>query len=343
MVNNQLKLPYEIFNLRMKDKIKEEASSGCYNKWKLKYNKNGETVWIWVKSGYQFFEDYCHEGVMEVIASNLAKDLGIKDVVEYFPCVLNIEELNGNISRSIGCYSFQFTNDNEEVVSFDDLEVSSHNYNNNIKGIAAKTNINELEVRDYIDRCLLIDSLILNIDRHLGNLAVIKNSKTGKYRLCPVFDFGLSMNAAVTTSVDIQDFSDYELDNYRAKPYSVCHDAQIELTHYKDNIDGRIETLHMAEDRKLNNTLKCINKMFICFGTDYLDYWNPEQREKANNYRNIYKLTLPIGLGERHYIISTIKRRIEVVLAGKAMPYKMCQDKIDQEIEMLEGMRYKKG
>lgn len=337
MVNSLDKLPYRVFNLRVKDKIKEEASMGCYNKWKIKDKEH----YLWVKSGDYIFNNYNHEGVMEVVTSSLAKELGIKDVVQYYPCVLNIEELDGTISHSIGCYSYQFTAENEEVVSFDDLGENCKNYEVLIRNVARKTNISTEDIRDYIDRCLLIDSLVLNGDRHLGNLAVIKNQSTGKYRLCPVFDFGLALHGLATSPTEIQKFSDYELTEYRAKPFSESHDAQLELTHYKDNIDGKIELLHMIENNTINNTMNHINRMFACFGYDYLSNWNSEQREKADKFRRLYKIEFPMLLGERYYLISAIKRRMEVVLAGKTMPYRMCQENIDRETELIEYMRYK--
>ena len=337
MGSNNLKVPYPIFDLKVKDSLKKEASGGNYNKWKIKYDNR----WIWIKAGSDFMGSYAHEGVMEVVASNLAKELGINDVTEYFPCVLHIKELNGEFTNSIGCYSYDFTEENEEVVSFDDLKVSSGFYNADIRNIAEITDISEDEIRDYVDRCLLIDSLVLNTDRHYGNLAVIKNKVTGKYRLCPVFDFGLALGGLSYTSVEEKAFSDYELSNYRAKPYSNSHDAQLDLTRYKDNIDGRIETIHMDEGANWGKVVKVIDRMFGCFGIGYLDNWTQGAMNLADTCRSMYCLQTPLTKGDRYYIISTIKRRMEVILLGKAMPYSMCQDKIDKEIEMLECMRYK--
>jgi len=342
MVTCDTKLPYKIFNLKMKNKIKEEASNGHYNKWKMRVGTGEDVKYIWIKSGDYIFNNYNHEGIMEVVASNLTIDLGIKDVTRYYPCVLNIEELDGSITRSIGCYSFQFTNEDEEVVTFRDLGTDYYNYGNVIKRTAEKTGISEDDIRDYIDRCLLIDGLIFNPDRHFDNLAVIKNQITGKYRLCPVFDFGLALDGLATLHVQIQDYCDPEASNYQAKPFCARHDAQLKLTHFKDSIEGKIELLHM-KNNSISNTLNIINRMFACFGYDYLNTWDVNQRTKAEELREVYQVELPMLLSEQQYITSVIKRRIEVVLGGVPINDRIGQETIDRMYDQVSHTRYVKG
>lgn len=82
-------------------------------------------------------------------------------------------------------------------------------------------------VGQYLTTILEIDSLFLNEDRHTNNLAVIRNEKTGKFRLCPIFDNGLSL---------LSDLNDYPLDSdiyhcigrIKAKPFSMNFDEQVE-------------------------------------------------------------------------------------------------------------------
>ena len=69
-------------------------------------------------------------------------------------------------------------------------------------------------------------AFFLNEDRHTNNLAVIRNEDTKEYRLCPVFDNGLSL---------LSDLNDYpkEDDIYRciskvrAKPFDLDFDEQV--------------------------------------------------------------------------------------------------------------------
>ena len=74
---------------------------------------------------------------------------------------------------------------------------------------------------------LELDSFFLNEDRHTNNLSVIRNEKTGKYRLSPIYDNGLSL---------LSDLHDYPLEQdiysmiarVQAKPFDRDFDLQTE-------------------------------------------------------------------------------------------------------------------
>lgn len=79
----------------------------------------------------------------------------------------------------------------------------------------------------YLTTILELDSFFLNEDRHTNNLSVIRNEKSGKYRLCPIYDNGLAL---------LSDLHDYPLgqDIYsmiarvEAKPFDRDFDLQTE-------------------------------------------------------------------------------------------------------------------
>ena len=79
----------------------------------------------------------------------------------------------------------------------------------------------------YLSTLLELDAFTLNEDRHTNNIAVIRNEKTGVFRLCPVFDNGLSL---------LSDLNDYPLgrdiceciDGIQAKPFSSDFSEQTE-------------------------------------------------------------------------------------------------------------------
>ena len=156
-----------------------------------------------------------------------------------------------------------------------------------------------------------------------------------------MLDFGLALKGLSTISVHNNKFSDYELDDYPSQPFSIKHDAQVALTKYKENNEEIKKLREMA--KSINNTIAIINKMFACFGFDYINTWDDKRRRIADEYRRAYNVEYPFCLVERNYIISVIKRRIEVVMEGKEMPYEMCQDSIDREIELLKCYRYHKN
>ena len=81
----------------------------------------------------------------------------------------------------------------------------------------------------YLSTIIELDAFLLNEDRHTNNLAVIRNEETGNFRLCPIFDHGLSL---------LSDLNDYPLDadvyvciqRVKAKPFSPDFGEQAEAT-----------------------------------------------------------------------------------------------------------------
>lgn len=79
----------------------------------------------------------------------------------------------------------------------------------------------------YLSTIMELDAFLLNEDRHTNNLAVIRNEETGDFRLCPLFDHGLSL---------LSDLNDYPLDadvysciqRVKAKPFSSDFSEQTE-------------------------------------------------------------------------------------------------------------------
>ena len=73
---------------------------------------------------------------------------------------------------------------------------------------------------------LELDCLTLNEDRHTNNLAVLRNEETKEFRLCPIFDNGLSL---------LSDLNDYPLtddlytciERVQAKPFDSDHVEQV--------------------------------------------------------------------------------------------------------------------
>lgn len=361
-----------IFNVSLQHNLFDEASQGAYNKWKyLITDKNGKQRHIWIKAGSKPFGLYNHESIMEVIASYLAYDLGLVgtgvDILQYKPCLLKIKELDGTIVNSIGCYSYDFTEQNgkdigDEVINLYDLLHYSSNtlgYKQAIELVSKKTNgqITPQQYRQYLDTTILLDSLVLNADRHPGNLAIIQNRNTGRYRLSPIFDFGLGIKGLSNIHERTPDFEDYLMDDeYRpAKPFSDYFDAQLVLTRFKRN------SVENAKLRQLGNsfiqktkTNKChtsnmLNMLFLYFSSkdEYLPKWNTEQRKKIDFIRqqmwgkeNWEKGSLvdnPFTLKERDYILQVIKRRIEVVIFGQPLIEfgHQATQRLNKEIERL--------
>ena len=77
------------FNLDLKNKLSDEATQGFTAKWKKTVTINNQKTNIWIKAGSQIWEEYVHDSLAECIVSVVARELGIRDVVDYKVCILN--------------------------------------------------------------------------------------------------------------------------------------------------------------------------------------------------------------------------------------------------------------
>ena len=202
--------------------IQGHTSKGNQPKW--------ETGNIWYKADHMGYE-----ALAEVVISHLLEKSNVPDYVLY-----NVVNIRYDGQTRIGCSSRNFRAKHEELIPFERLHRAYHG-----QGLAqtlAKIPETAEQVRytvefvesvtgldgvgTYLTRLLELDALFLNEDRHTNNLAVIRNQATGAFRLCPVFDSGLSL---------LSDLNDYPLDkdvfvcisHVRAKPFHRSFDEQV--------------------------------------------------------------------------------------------------------------------
>lgn len=202
--------------------IQGHTSKGDQPKWHMKDT--------WYKADHMGCES-----LSEVIVSRLLKKSNVPEFVSYEPVEIVYDE-----EVLIGCASKNFRRKGEELIPFERLHRAFHG-----KGLAqtlAKIpepieqirytvklieDITGLDgVGRYLTILLELDGFFLNEDRHTNNLAVIRNEDNGRFRLCPVFDNGLSL---------LSDLGDYPLDadvyqcisRVRAKPFHRDFDEQI--------------------------------------------------------------------------------------------------------------------
>lgn len=191
----------------------------------------------WQMGGKWYKADHMgYEALAEVLISQLLKQSNVPDFVEYEPVRIQYQgkEING-------CASKNFRGKDEMLVPFERLHRAYKG-----QGLAATLGrIDEPQERirytvdfveqmtgltgvgEYLTLLLELDSFFLNEDRHTNNLAVIRNERTKEFRLCPIFDNGLSL---------LSDLNDYPMDKdvydcirrVRAKPFDMDFDAQVE-------------------------------------------------------------------------------------------------------------------
>ena len=211
-------------NAVAQEPVQGHTSKGDQPKWQL----NGK----WYKADHMGYE-----ALAEVLISKLLKKSNVTSFVEYKP--VRITAAQGEIKA--GCESENFREKDEMLIPFERLHRAYKG-----QGLAAalgkmsdpqdriRYTVDFVEqvthltgVGAYLTLLLEVDSFFLNEDRHTNNLAVIRNEKTLKFCLCPIFDNGLAL---------LSDLNDYpiEKDMYdcikrvQAKPFDLDFDLQVE-------------------------------------------------------------------------------------------------------------------
>lgn len=125
----------------------------------------------------------------EVIASLIYTKQGFRNFCNY-------EFVKDKVDEVIGCKCFAFTNENNELITaYDLLEEYNLTQQDNvyelIPKLAAKLGADKTEVEKQMDLESIVDFLILNRDRHQGNIGFLRNSNTLKIQsIAPIYDSG---------------------------------------------------------------------------------------------------------------------------------------------------------
>lgn len=170
-----------------------------------------------------------YESYAEVIASRLAKWLGIPSV-QYQLCEIIID----NKIRIIGCESTDFTdNGRYRYIGLGHItESSGFPCIVGISGYQQLVSWLEPSVpgfKNYLDANMILDYIVVNDDRHLNNLGLLRDTSTKQYILPPVFDTGNSLFCH--KYVDSMQYEPSLPALLRSKPFVPNFDIQLRLAH----------------------------------------------------------------------------------------------------------------
>lgn len=158
----------------------------------------------WYKDGYWIKRNFLgYESLSEVVCSELLKSIKQLEYVKYNFC--RVKYLGGLIRNC--CYSKDFLSNGESIIPLGRLLKVNDRFMkyymrlepiNRVNLLIDRTfEVTGLDLTDYIGRQIYLDSIILNEDRHLFNLALIDcGDKT--FKECPIFDNGGSLLSDLT-------------------------------------------------------------------------------------------------------------------------------------------------
>lgn len=133
------------------------------------------------------------QSINEVFATLLHKKQG-RTCTEYE--LINLPTIMG---EGIGCISKNFTNKNLEFIPAIDVSYMEKKENNfseyqHFVNVCIKNGLSKEYVYDYLDYMILSDFIMTNIDRHLLNFGIRRDTETLQFvDLSPYFDTGNSM------------------------------------------------------------------------------------------------------------------------------------------------------
>lgn len=127
-----------------------------------------------------------HECVNEIIVDRLLTILGVEHLS--YELIHADIEIENKIYSTYLCASEDFKNRGESKIALDDY------YRTNVKKGESHYEFCVREGwKEYIDRMIVVDYLILNRDRHGANIEVLRNARARTLRIAPLFDHGLSL------------------------------------------------------------------------------------------------------------------------------------------------------
>jgi len=197
------------------------SSKGNQIKWRT---HNG----LWIKA-----DDLGYEGLAEAVASKLLEKSNLTSFVPYAPCIITEESVTYR-----GCVSDDFLAPGESLITIHRLyETHTRDVYAELDGKSASQKLADLiesvtgmtgirEFASWFGRLLEFDAFILNEDRHLHNIAVIRKADES-FRLMPIFDNGAAFLSDSKRDYPLSAQTIRLIDKVRSKPIATNFDKQM--------------------------------------------------------------------------------------------------------------------
>ena len=259
---------FATINLKNKTIFHSATSQGeLQKKWCI--DKDGKRFMVKGNYGNSF-----QQSINELFATELHKKQGFKNYTPYYKTYIDIN----NQSKAIGCSSYCFCSEKIESISAWDIIESRVKPNHistfeHFKSICLENGIKEKEFDDYFDYLIMSDFLLSNTDRHMNNVAVLRDADTLKFIcLAPIYDTGNSMFFREQTislkhinpyKIEVTSFAKYEVKMLKLVKNRMALDlnkTDLDFSIYKKI--GKLDDKRVKELERLFNVKKNILKRF---------------------------------------------------------------------------------
>ena len=209
-----------LFENDFKDNILVPSSKSDYKTFTPNSSLKGELEKTWlIRNGKRVLikgntSKLSSESINEVIATELHKALGYDNYAKYR--LLKIK----NKPYDFGCYSEAFTNSSNELVSAYALITSEEKPNGlsnyeHLINMVCKYGADEDLVRRDLEYQILTDYLLSNVDRHMENIAFIRDADTLIIkRMAPIFDTGRAFGGYGVIPYTDKEISEIEVNSF---------------------------------------------------------------------------------------------------------------------------------
>lgn len=156
--------------------------------------------WCIDRSGRRYlikgnYGDSYQQSLNEIFATHLHRQQGFERYTSYSPVKLQLEDNR----EGLGCLCYDFCSENIECISAWELLQTikirqNESYYFPLKKVCLHLGMPEQEFTDFMDYQIMTDYLISNTDRHMNNIAVMRNPDTLELLgFAPIYDSGNSM------------------------------------------------------------------------------------------------------------------------------------------------------
>ena len=207
------------------EKIAETSSKGNQEKW---FDNDR-----WYK-----LDQFGYEALAETFTSALLEHSNIETDTPFRFTRYRMERVNAHGRERTGCSSKNFLKPNQSIVTLSHLlnKYLGHSVKKELLRLSSDkkrtaylaeqtaeiTGLHEFP--EYLTLLFEIDSLVLNDDRHLNNIAVLEEN--GKFDYCPIFDQGAGLLSNVQFSpMDIIPSALIRV--MRARPFNTTFNRQL--------------------------------------------------------------------------------------------------------------------
>lgn len=250
------------YSVKSEQSLYANSSGGQLLKWKI----GNEYIKTSTLDKQSLATSFMYGSYAEVIAYHIAKIMQYK-CVKYELCKITID----NSIQTIGCVSKEFKRSGYREYSIGKLILlgkipkmyygDSRNYNvicDSVKWLG-------LDIKEHLDSIIILDSILLNDDRHYGNFGILANYD-GQIEEIPIFDNGNSLFCHKHT--EELEYSTELIRYLRCKPFDIDFNSQLRLVSSK--------RVKIASIKRLEYLYKEVNKME--FLEKFIGHGLPEER-----------------------------------------------------------------